>query len=122
MAPCLWSRSLGLSAGHAHVPGDSRPLMFAVDDEVVALRLPRDRFVDRGVDDVVSLRSAERRPQICGILLTEAHKERAGAGHPEAVAAFAEIVGERCSEPQPAAGFGYPHISRRSAGLVRDVF
>ena len=78
----------------------------AVDDEVVALRLARDRLVDRGLKQIVALGGAERRAQVGGVLLAEAHVERAGAGDAHAVAAFAEIVGQRRDEAEPAAGLG----------------
>jgi hypothetical protein len=35
-------------AGDAHVPRQRRPLVAAIDDEIVALRLACDRLVDRG--------------------------------------------------------------------------
>ena len=68
-----------------------------------------------------SSEARKRRAQVGGILLAEAHVERAGAGQPHAVAAFAEIMGERRDEAEPAAGLRDPHIARRAAGLVGDV-
>ena len=61
-------------------------LMAAVDDEIVALGLARDRLVDRGIEQVVAFRGAQRRAQVGGVLLAEAHIERAGAGDAHAVA------------------------------------
>ena len=98
-----------------------RALVAAVDDEVVALRLARDRVVDRGIEQVVALRGAQRRAQVGGVLLAEAHVERAGAGEAHAVAGFAEIVRQRRDEAEPAAGLGDAHIAGRAAGAVVDV-
>ena len=50
--------------------------------------------------------SPQRRPQVGGVVLAETHIERAGAGEPHAVAAFAEIVRQRRDEPEPPAGLG----------------
>ena len=97
------------------------PLMAAVDDEIVALGLARDRLLDRAIEEFVALRRAQRRAQVGGILLAEAHVERAGAGHAHAVAGFAEIVRERRDEAEPAAGLRHPDITSGAAGLVVDV-
>src|SRR5437762_1831993 len=72
----------GLAAGDVHMPRQRRPLMSAVDDEIMALGLTRDRFFDRGIDEVVTFGGAQRRAQVGGILLAEAHVKRAGAGQP----------------------------------------
>src|SRR5882757_2880986 len=74
------------AAGHAHVARHRRALGAAVDDEVVALRLAQDRGVDRGVDEIVALGGAQRRAQVGGVFLPEAHIKRAGAGEPHAIA------------------------------------
>ena len=95
------------TAGRARAP---------VDDEVVALRLARDRLVDRRVDEIVALRGAQRRAQVGGVLLAEAHVERAGAGEAHAIAALAEIMRQRRDEAEPPAGLGDAHIARRAAG------
>src|SRR5438552_10831054 len=68
-----------LTVGHVHVPRDRRTLVAAVDDEIVALGLARDRFLDRGLDQLVGFGGAQRRAQVGGVLLAEAHIERAGA-------------------------------------------
>ena len=47
----------------------------------------------------------QRRPQIGRVVLAKAHKERAGAGHAHAIAAFAEIMGEGRNKPNPTTGF-----------------
>ena len=70
----------------------------AVDDEVVALGLARDRLLDGALEALVALGGAQRRAQVGGVLLAEAHVERAGAGDADAVAALAEIVGQRRDE------------------------
>ena len=46
-----------------------------VDDEVVALRLAGDRLVDRAAQQLVVSRGAQRRAQVGGVLLAEAHVE-----------------------------------------------
>src|SRR6185437_10703848 len=57
----------------------------------------------------------ERRAQIGGVLLAQAHEERAGAGQPHAVAALAEIVGQRRDHAEPAAGLAHRIVARRAA-------
>src|SRR5205085_7923514 len=51
--------SAGSAAGHAHMAADGRLARAPVDDEVVALGLSRNRPVDRGIEQVVGLRSAQ---------------------------------------------------------------
>src|SRR5947209_3246289 len=93
----------------------------AIDDEVVALGLAADRLVDRGKEQIVGFRGAQWFAQIGRVFLAETHIKRAGAGHPHAIAGFAEIMGEWSDETEPAAGFGNPHITRRSTGPIVDV-
>src|SRR6185437_16594390 len=97
-------------AGNRRLPGA------AVDHEIMAFRLARDRVVDRGVEEIVGLRRAKRRAQVGGILLAQAHEQRAGASDADTVAAFAEIMRERRDEAEPAAGFLDPHVTRGTAG------
>src|SRR5688572_18103767 len=78
------------AAGDAHVARHGGAAMIAVDDEVVPLRLPANGFANRGLEQVVALRGAERSTEIRGIFLAEAHVERTGAGDADAIAAFAE--------------------------------
>ena len=88
--------------------GTPGAVVAAVDDEVVALRLAADRFVDAAS---TAARRSSRLPQRCakigGVFLSEAHEQRAGAGQPDAVAAFAEIMGQRRDEAEPPAGFAH---------------
>src|SRR5215831_14302217 len=93
-----------LAPGYAHVAGQRRPLMASVDDEIVPLGLARDRFRNRRIEQIVAFGRAQRRAQIGGVLLTEAHVEGSRAGHPHPIAGFAEIVGQRRDEAEPAAG------------------
>ena len=87
----------------------------------MALGLAADGFQDRLAQRLVALAGAQRRAQVGGILLPQAHIQRAGAGQPHAVAAFAEIMRQRGDETQLAAGFLNLDIARRPAGLVGDV-
>jgi hypothetical protein len=65
----------GLSAaGHAHVAGHRRPLVAAVDDEVVTLGLARDGLLDRPVEHLIGRGSAQHRAEVGGVLLPEAHE------------------------------------------------
>src|ERR1700741_719693 len=84
-----WVWDGGSAAGYAHVPRDGGGASAPVDDEVVPLGLAQDRGIDRGIDEIDAFRSPQWRAQIGGILLTEAHIERAGAGEAHAVAGFA---------------------------------
>src|SRR3546814_17442137 len=104
------SSDLSSAAGDAHVAGDRRLLAAAVDDEVVALGLAADRLEDRGVEQLVALALAQRRAQVGGVLLAQAHVERAGAGQPHAVAAFTEVMGHRRDEAEAPAGLLHARI------------
>ena len=73
------------------------------------------------VEELVALGGAQRRAQVGGVFLAEAHIERAGAGQPHAVAALAEIMGQRRDEAEPAAGLRDLDIAGRAAGAVVDV-
>src|SRR5690349_13661750 len=100
---------------------DRGPLVTAIDDEVVALGLAANRFVDGGIEEVVGFRGAQWLAQIGGVFLAETHKERAGAGDPHPIAGLAEIMRERGDEAEPAAGFRNAHIARRPAGPIVDI-
>ena len=67
---------------------------------------------------LVGLRAAQRLAQVRRVLLAEAHVERAGAGDADPVAAFAEIMGQRRDEAEPAAGLLDVEIARGAAGGV----
>ncbi len=64
---------------------------------------------------------ADHGAQIGGVLMAKAGVENAGAGEPDPVAGFAEIVTERSDEAQPSARLGHPHIARGTAGGERQV-
>src|SRR5919197_2814744 len=115
------ARIVRLSAGYAHVAGECRPLVAAVDDEIVALGLARDRLRDGCIEEIVAFRGAQRGAQIGGVFLTETHVERARASHPHAIAGFAEIVGERRDKTEPAAGLGNLDVARGPAAAIFDV-
>src|SRR5215469_12142294 len=97
---------------------DGGSVVAAVDDEIVALGFPRDRFADRRFERLVALGLTQRRAQIGRVLLSEAHIERAGAGQAHAIAALAEIMGQWRDEAEPPTGLAHRHIPRRSAGAV----
>ena len=111
----------GLTAGNAHMTAQRGAGVAAVDDEVVALGLAGDRSTMACREQFVASEARKRRAQIGGVLLAEAHVERAGAGEPHAVAAFAEIMGHRRDEAEPAAGLLHAHIAGRAAGAVVEV-
>jgi len=60
------------AAGDAHVAGEGGTAVHAVDDEVVPLRLSRDRLLDGRMERVITFRSAERSAQIGGVFVLEA--------------------------------------------------
>src|SRR5205814_176674 len=76
------SGSLASAAGDAHVPADAWPVVAAVDDEIVALRLGADRAIDRLADQRVVGRGAQGSPQVRCVLLAETGVDRAGASNP----------------------------------------
>ena len=75
--------------------GTAGAVMAPVDDEIMPLGLARDGLADRRLEQrIVLVEGPQRGPQVGGILLAQAHIERAGAGQPHAVAALAEIMGQ----------------------------
>ena len=93
-----------LAAGHRHMPRHRRAGL-AVDDEIMAFRLARDRLQRwPHPAPVIALAGAQRRAQIGGIVLAQAHIQRAGAGQPHAVAALAEIMRQRRDEADALPG------------------
>src|SRR5215472_3573408 len=89
-----------LSAGDAHMAGDGGTLVPPVDDKVMALGLAGNRGVDGGKQRIIGFRGAQRFAQIGRVVLAKTHVQRAGAGHPHAVAGFAEIMGEGSDEAE----------------------
>src|SRR5581483_3881822 len=99
------------TAGDAHVARHGGAPGAAVDDEVVALWLARDGLVDGLHQERIVGARAQRRAQVGGIVLAEAHVERARAGEAHPVAALAEIVRQRRDEAEPAAGLLHVHVA-----------
>src|SRR5580658_755887 len=92
------------AAGDAHVPRHRCSAVAAIDNEVMTLGLARNGGGDCRRHGSIALRRPERRAQIGGIGLAEAHEERAGTGQPHAVAALAEIMSERRDHAEAPAG------------------
>src|SRR5690242_13662486 len=114
----MWPRARRSTAGDAHMPRHRRALVPAVDDEVMALGLARDRLGDRRVERLVALAEAQRRAQIGGVLLAQAHEQRPGTGQAHAVAALAEIMGQGRDHAEPLAGLAHRVVPRRAARAV----
>jgi hypothetical protein len=88
----------------------------------VALGFARYGAADRGLERGVIRRIvAQGRAQVGHVFLSEAHVKLAGAGQAHAVAAFAEIMGERRDETDLLPGFFQTHIARRAAGALGQV-
>src|ERR1700761_1003680 len=96
--------------------------MAPVDNEIVAFGFARNRLVDGGQERSIALGGAQRLTQVGGVLLAEAPVECTGAGEAHAIAGFAEIIGQRRNEPEPAAGLGDASVARRAAAAVIKVF
>ena len=62
-----------LAPRHTHVAGHGGFVVAAVDDEVVALGLAADGFINGCTQKIIAFRGAERRAQVGGILLAQAH-------------------------------------------------
>ncbi len=110
-----------LAAGDAHMARQRWAPMAAVDDEIVPLGLARDRVLDRCLQKLVAFGGAQRRAQVRGIFLAEAHVQRAGAGQAHPVTGFAEIVGQRRDQAEPATGLGHLNVTGRAARPIIDV-
>src|SRR5579875_1237967 len=98
--------------------GDRGGGVAPVDHEVVALGLARDRLADGGDELPVIVATPERRPQIGGVLLPQAHIEGARAGEPHAVAGFAEIMRHRRDEADASTRLLALEIARGAAGAI----
>ena len=80
-----------LTSCHAHVPGNGGSFAAAVDDEVVALRLASDGFMNPVDQQTVVVTHPYGCAKVRRIFLAKAHEQRAGTGQADAVAAFAEL-------------------------------
>src|ERR1700730_14787938 len=109
------------AAGDAHMPADARAVVPAIDDEVVTLRLQADGAVDRRTEQIIVGGGPQRLAQIGGILVAETGGQRAGAGDPNPVAGFAEIMGHRRNEAELAAGLADAHVAGGAAGVFVEV-
>ena len=97
MIEALIGETNSSAAGDAHMAGERRAPMAPVDDEIVPPGLARDCFIDGGIEQVIGLGRPQRAAQVRGVFLAEAHEQRARAGDADAVAGFAEIVGDTAS-------------------------
>src|SRR3984893_16755487 len=111
----------GSAAGDAHVARHRGALVAAVDDEIVALGLAADGFIDGGKQEVITFRCAQWSTKISGIFLTEAHEQSTGTGDAHTIAGFAEIMSKGRDEAEPAAGLRHVDIAGRSPGSVIDL-
>ena len=107
-----------LPAGDAHVARYGRPIIRAVNDEIMALGFAGDRLADRRIEKHVPFRGAERGAQIGRVFVPQTHVKCACARHPQAITGLAKIVGQRRDEANQAAGLPDPHVPRRSAGVM----
>src|SRR6516165_11103534 len=103
------------------MPADARPVMAAIDNEVVPLRLGPDGAVDGLAERFVVGRGPQRLAQIGSVLLAEAGMDRAGAGDPHPVTGLAEIMGHRRDEAERAAGLVDADVARGSPGALVEV-
>ncbi len=85
------------------------------------LGLARDRFGNRRIEQIVAFGRPQRRAQIGSVFLPETHVEGSRACHPNAVAGFAEIVGQRRNEAEAAAGLGDVDVARGPAAAIVDI-
>lgn len=96
-------------------------MVFTVNDEIMALRLGGDGRMDGLNHRVIAGAGPQHRPQINGVILAQAHIERAGTGQTHPITAFAEVMGQRGDKANSAACFRRLHITRRAAGIERDI-
>ena len=80
-----------------------------------------NRFVDGDLQGLIALGGAERCTQIGSVILAQAHVKRARTGEPDAVTAFAEVMGEGRYESELATGLTNLNIASRTAGPVGNV-
>src|SRR6185436_13539289 len=90
------------AARHAHMARYSRLARAPVDDEVVALGFARDGLVNGAIEQGLIGAGAQGRPQVCRIVLAEAHVQCAGASKPHTIATLAKIVRHRRVDSEAA--------------------
>src|SRR5512140_3098774 len=96
---------------------DAGPVVTAVDDEVVPLRLQADGAVDRSTEQLIVGGRPQRFAQIGGIFVAEAGVQRPGTGDPDPIAGLAEIMGHRRDKTELAAGLADADVARRPTGI-----
>src|SRR5437868_4935681 len=109
------------AAGDGHVARQRGPAVSAINYEIVAFRLSRDRLLNRRVEQVIGFRCPQRLSKIGCILLAKAHVKRAGASDAHTVAGLAKIVSERRDESEATAGIRYCDVTCRPSGSVFDI-
>src|SRR5262245_16718737 len=97
----LWCSS---AAGDAHVAGDGGLSRAPIDDEIVALGLARDRLIDGACEERIVPARSQWCAQVGGVILAQAHVERAGTREAHTVAALTEIVRHRRDEAEAPTG------------------
>src|SRR6516165_6436075 len=98
--------------------GNRRPIVAAVDNEVVPLGLTTDCLLDRRFEELVAFGLPQRGTEVRRILLAKAHIEGSGTGEPDPIAALAEIVGQRGDKAEPTSRLAHRDIARGPAGSV----
>ncbi|EKD60276.1 MAG: hypothetical protein ACD_54C00842G0001, partial [uncultured bacterium] len=89
--------------------------------EIMAFRLAGNGGADGLVQGGIIGAGPQRRAQVGHVFLTQTHIQLAGAGQPDAVAAFAEIMRQRRDEADALAGFGKPDIAGGATGAVGQI-
>ena len=103
------------------MPRQRRGGTAAIDRKVMPLGLDSHCLIKRGGQCRIGILATQCSAQIDLFGAAQAGVELSGGGHPNAVAAFAEIVGQRSDEAEPAAGFRHFDIARRAAAAMRAV-
>ena len=85
----------------------------------MALGLAGDGGLDRGNQRAIVIGVVPQgTAQICIVFLPETHVQLTSAGEADAVAALAEIMGQRRDEPDALPGIRQSHITGRAPGPV----
>ena len=77
-------------ARHTHMSRHGRPIMPAIDDEIVSLGLAADRLADRIIQLGIARAIAQHGAGIRRIVLPQAHVQRPGAGQPHTIAKLSQ--------------------------------
>ena len=114
-------RIMRLTASHIHVSCHGAAQARAIDHKIMAPRLASDRLPQCLMKKFVAFGSAQRPAKVMGVLLPEAHIQRARARHSDTIARLAEVVAEWGDEADSTACLLHANITSRAACPMGNI-